>query len=279
MEDAVATGVSLFTIWGLRVLSAVLVMTAGWLIGKWLSNTIHKIKKLDKTLQSFLGGLAKYAVLAVALVTVLGQFGIQTASLLAVLGAAGLAIGLALQGTLSNVAAGVMILILRPFGVGDTIQYGSITATIKSLGLFGCELSTADNVYIYSPNSAIWNSTIYNFSRNKQRRQDIVVGISYKDDINKAFKTIQKILDKEKRILTTKGKEPLIVVEALGASSVNLKVRIWSEASDYWALQWDTIKAIKEALDKDGISIPFPTTTIEYAAGSAPEASSKKKAA
>ncbi|MCI5059812.1 MAG: mechanosensitive ion channel [Alphaproteobacteria bacterium] len=249
--------------WGMRVLSAALIMIAGWVIGGWLRRRIVNIKKLDKTISSFLGGLAKYTVLAVAFVAVLGQFGVETASLLAVLGAAGLAIGLALQGTLSNVAAGTMLLILRPFKVGDYIEFGSVGGTVSTLGLFGTELNTVDNKYVFAPNSSIWGTEITNYSRNKQRRQDIIVGISYNDDIDKAFKTIQKVLKKEKRLIKTAGKEPIIVVGAMGASSVDLTVRIWTKTEDFFGVQWDLTKAIKEQLDKDGISIPFPTRTLE----------------
>lgn len=262
MEVDVSAGVSLVTVWGMRIIIAILILIAGWTIGKYLSSLIKKINKLDSTLQTFLGGLAKYAVFALSIVMVLGQFGVQTASLIAVLGAAGLAIGLALQGTLSNVAAGVMILILRPFNVGDFIQYGGHSGTVKSLSLFGTELATADNIYIFAPNSSIWNSDIYNYSRNKQRRQDIAVGISYGDDIDKAFKTIQKVLDKDERIVTTKDKQPQIMVSNMGESSVDLKVRVWSGAADYWSVKWDLTKNIKEALDKAGVNIPFPTRTV-----------------
>lgn len=281
MEDMVNSGVSLVTIWGMRLLTASLILIAGWMIGNYAKKTVISINKLDATLKTFLGGLAKYTIFAVAVISVLGEFGIQTASLLAVLGAAGLAIGLALQGTLSDVAAGVMLLIMRPFNVGDYIEGGGTAGTVKSLGLFGTELATPDNVYIYVPNSNLWGSDMKNFSRNKQRRQDINVGIGYSDDINKAFKTIEAVLKKEKRLITTDGKAPEVMVTNLGESSVDLIIRFWSQGSDYWDLKWDLTKSIKEALDKDGISIPFPMRTIELHDMSTqkPAANDKKKTA
>ena len=251
-----------------NVVISIAILAAAWFGGNWTRDFIKNLNKLDGTLRSFLGGLVKYTIIALAIITVLNQFGVQTASLIAVLGAAGLAIGLALQGTLSNVAAGVMLLILRPFNVGDFIQCNGIMGTVKNLTLFGTELATPDNVYVYAPNSTIWNSDILNFSRNAERRHDLAIGISYSDDINKAFKTIQKTLDAEDRILKTEGKEPLIAVENLGGSSVDIKVRIWT-AGDHLGIKFDTIKAIKEALDKNGITIPFSTHTIEFS-GAAP---------
>lgn len=248
--------------WGTRLVVAISILVAGWMLGNFLSQQIRRIPRLDDTLTSFLGGLAKYTVFAVSLVIVLQQLGVQTASLLAVLGAAGLAIGLALQGTLSNVASGVMLLLLRPFNVGDVISFGGTTGTVKSLSLFGTELATLDNIYIFCPNSQIWNKEIQNLSRNVQRRQDHIIGISYNDDIGKAMKTIEKVLDKEERIIRTEGKEPLIAVNGLGDFSVNLLVRVWCKSSDNFSMKVDLTKAIKEALDKDGISIPFPTRTI-----------------
>ncbi len=263
MEVDVNTGVSLVTLWGMRLIAAALILVAGWTIGNYLNKMIGKIDKLDATLKSFLGGLAKYAVFAISIVTVLGQFGVQTASLIAVLGAAGLAIGLALQGTLSNVASGMMLLTLKPFNVGDYITFGSNGGTVQSLGLFGTELSTPDNVYIFAPNSTIWNSDIYNYSRNNQRRQDLVFGISYNDDIGKALKSIEAMLKKEKRLITTSGKEAQVMVSGMGEFSVDMIARFWCKSSDYWDLKWDLTRAIKEELDKQGITIPFPTRTLE----------------
>ncbi len=248
--------------YGLRLLSGILILGAGWIIGRNVQKTIGKINRLDQTLSSFLGGFAKYVIFIFSIVIVLGQFGVQTASLIAVLGAAGLAIGLALQGTLSNIAAGVMMLILRPFNVDDYIDFDGVGGTVKSLGLFGTELATPDNVYIFAPNSKVWSATLYNYSRNTQRRMDIDFGIGYGEDIGKALKTIQKLLDKEERLVTTEDKKPTVMTGGMGASSVDLKARFWCKSSDYWALKWDLTKAIKEALDKEGIDIPFPTRTI-----------------
>lgn len=274
MEIDMTGLVEMAVFWGIRVISAAAIMVAGWVIGSWVRKRITSFKKLDPTISGFLGGFAKYGVLAVALVAVLGQFGIETASLLAVLGAAGLAIGLALQGTLSNVAAGTMLLILRPFKVGDYVEFGSTGGTVQSIGLFGTELNTVDNKYVFAPNSNVWGAEIVNYSRNKQRRQDIPVGISYNDDINKAFDVIQKVLDADDRLVRSKDKEPIIRVVAMGESSVDLMVRLWTKTEDFFAVQWDLNKAIKEALDENGISIPFPTRTLEVVSGN-PEDISK----
>ena len=246
---------------GVDMILAVLILIAGWTVGNWISGRIQKIKRIDETLADFLSGLAKYLIIAISIVMMLSEFGVQTASLLAVMGAAGLAIGLALQGTLSNVAAGVMLLILRPFKLGDyiTVGAGSIGGTVKSLGLFGTELAAADNVYIFVPNGQIWGNNITNYSRNQQRRQDIIVGISYDDDIAKAIAVIRDVLNRDPRILQDEGKKPDVMADKLDDFSVNMIARFWSANSDYWALHWDITKAIKEALDTHGVEIAVPT--------------------
>lgn len=263
--------------YSLRLLSGILVLGAGWIIGNYAKKAIEKVNRFDSTLSGFLGGFAKYTIFIFSGVIVLGQFGVQTASLIAVLGAAGLAIGLALQGTLSNIAAGVMMLILRPFNVGDYIDFDGTGGTVKSLGLFGTELATPDNVYIFAPNSKVWSATLFNYSRNTQRRMDIDFGIGYGEDIGKALKVIQKLLDGEKRLVTTEDKKPTVMTAGMGASSVDLKARFWCKASDYWALKWDLTKAIKEALDKEGIDIPFPTRTIIHQNAESEAANDSKK--
>jgi small conductance mechanosensitive channel len=261
--------ISMFTVWGMRLITAIAILVAGWVIGNWVSNRIKSMKKLDGTLKTFLGGLIKYAVMIIAFIAVLGQLGVQTASLLAVLGAAGLAIGLALQGTLANVAAGVMLLILRPFNVGDYIETGNLKGTVKALNLFTTELNTLDNLHVFAPNSQIWDTEIVNFNRNKHRRHDLVNGISYGDDINAAIKAIKTAVEKDKRLITTEEKLPVYFVDSLGDSSVNITARYWTNTTDYLQTKWDLTKATKEALDNAGITIPFPTRTLELSPESA----------
>lgn len=250
------------TLWSALVIIALLV--GAWFLGGFLEDRLKNIERLDKTLRRFAGAVAKYAIYVIAVVMVLTKVGVPTASLLAVLGAAGLAIGLALQGTLSNISAGVMLLFLRPFNVGDTITAAGITGTVKNLGLFATELATADNLYQFVPNNKIWSSDICNFSRNTQRRNDVVMSISYSDDVDKAIKTMQKMLDKDERLVRTEGKEPKVFVNTLGASSVDIVGRYWTKSSDFFDTKTDMIKAIRHETEKAGLTIPFPTQTVEY---------------
>ena len=265
----------LITEWGMRVLSALAILVGGWVVGKHLARWVQRIKGLDSTLKSFLGGLLKYGIFSVSFVAVLDQFGVQTASLLAVLGAAGLAIGLALQGTLSNVAAGVMLLILRPFNVGDYIEIGNVKGTVRELGLFGTELSTLDNVYIFAPNSKIWNAEIFNFNRNTHRRTDLVFPIGNANYIDKAFKTFKDIIDADERLITTKEKLPLIFVLASDDASVNIGVRVWSKTSDHLAVKWDLSKEIKKAIEKEKLGPAAPKRVIEFADGATEDVAKK----
>lgn len=241
---------------GGRVVAAILILIVSWMIGNWIDGRFDKMKRLDSTLRNFLGNFFKYLVVIVGVITVIGLFGIPMASLLAVLGAAGLAIGLALQGTLANVASGVMLLILRPFNVGDYITWGNEGGTVKSLGLFGTELAMADNVYIFAPNSKIWGNEIRNFSRNMLRRQDISINIRYEDDVSKAFKIIQRVLDSDPRVLKEPDdKKPQVIADSLQDFAVVVIARFWSSTGDYWGLRWDMNKQIKEALEAEGIMI------------------------
>ena len=253
----------LYIEYGMRLLSATLILIAGWVIGNWISRRIQELRRVDETLTGFLGGFAKYSVLAVAVVTILGQFGVQTASLLAVLGAAGLAVGLALQGTLSNVAAGVMLLLLRPFKVGDEITVGPITGIVKTLGLFGTELSTGDNIYIFMPNGAVWNANIWNYSRNAQRRHDINVTVGYGDDIGKAIRLIENAMAADTRIIRTEGKTPQVVINGMGDFGVALIARFWCQTADGGNLKPDIVRGIKEALEKEGIVPPLALRTLD----------------
>ena len=233
------TLIELSITWGVRAIVAILILVLGYAIGNWIDRRVNRLHRLDSTLKNFLGGFFKYTIIFMSVITVIGLFGIPMASLLAVLGAAGLAIGLALQGTLSNVASGVMLLILRPFNVGDYIEFGSQSGTVKSLSLFGTELAKADNVYLFAPNSKIWGNEIVNYSRNMQRRQDIVVGIDYNDDVNKAISILNTILNSDERVLQDDGKQPQVVADKLNDFTIDLIARFWSQNSDYWQLRWE----------------------------------------
>jgi small conductance mechanosensitive channel len=249
--------------WGLKVVGAVVLLIAGHIVAKSMRRLVHRSAErasLEPMLVPFLSGVAYYVLLAVVIVAALGIVGIQTASLLAVFGAAGLAIGLALQGTLSNFAAGVMLLLFRPFKVGDYVEAAGTAGSVAAVGLFVTTLNTPDNVQILVPNSAVWGDTIKNYAANETRRNDISVGISYEDDIGQAITIIEGVLKDDERVLGEP--EPVIAVEALGDSSVNFVVRPWCKKEDYWTLRFDLMRKLKEALEAGGCSIPFPQRDV-----------------
>jgi len=249
--------------WGLRVVGAVAVLVIGWIAAKTIRGSVRKAlrkSKLDETLVPFISSLVYYLVLTFVILAVLRLFGLETTSLIAVLGAAGLAVGLALQGTLSNFAAGVMLLIFRPFKIGDFIEAGGTAGAVQEIAIFSTTLHSPDNVRIVVPNSAIYGAVVKNYTANDTRRNDLVIGIDYSDDIGKAIDTIGKVLDADPRVL--RDPAPVVAVSELGDSSVNLVVRPWCGKDDYWALRFDLTRKIKEELEAAGCSIPFPQTDV-----------------
>ncbi len=248
--------------WGLKVLGGLTILVIGYVIAGWVSRRVREAEhtSLDPTVLPTLAKIVRLLILTLTAVTVLSVFEIPVASLLAVLGAAGLAIGLALQGTLSNVAAGLILLTLRPFEAGDTVEVGGSRLVVDEIGLIMTKLHTVDNVFVALPNSQVWGREIRNYSRNSTRRLDLVVGISYQDDIDKAMALVQRELESDERIL--EDPPPLVGVAELGESSVNLLVRPWVNTADYFALQRDLQKRIKQRFDQDGVSIPFPQRDV-----------------
>lgn len=237
------------------------------IIGFWLSGRAAKfirvqtgkISRVDPTLSPILASIARYAGLILTFVVALGQFGIQTTSIIAVLGAAGLAIGLALQGTLSNVAAGIMLLLLRPFGVGDWIEANGISGTVREIGLFATQIDTFENVYISVPNSSIWSSIIINHSRHDVRRMDIDIGIGYESDLDVAEQALMSLCEDE-RIQKTPA--PVFLVVAYGDSTITVRLRLYAKYSDYFQLNWDLNRRLKGTLDTHNIEIPFPQLVV-----------------
>jgi small conductance mechanosensitive channel len=258
-EQAVQTIVAMVSTWGLRVAGALTVLV----IGRFACGAARKAvrrtlesRRVDASLVPFISNLIYFTLLTALGISVLGIFGIETTSLIAVLGTAGLAVGLALQGTLSNFSSGVMLLLFRPFHVGDYVDAGGVAGTVFEIGLFETTLNTPDNVRIIVPNSSVYGSTIKNFSANDTRRNDIVLGISYNDDISRAVAVVNAVLSKDSRVLA--DPEPLVAVSELADSSVNLVVRPWCRKEDYWPLRYDLVQRFKEELEKSGCSIPYP---------------------
>lgn len=251
--------VGLISTWGLKVIGAIAAFILGRIAAGWIRRAMRKMlmrSRLDETLIPFLASLVYYAVLAFVIIAVLGIVGIETASLAVVLGAAGLAVGLALQGTLSNFASGVMLMIFRPIKLGDWVEVGGVAGSVAEVGIFSTKLNTGDNVHIVIPNSNVYGETISNYSVNDIRRVDLAVGIHYEDDIGLAVRTLQKILDEDERVIDEP--EPVIAVGELADSSVNILVRPWCNRDDYWRLRWDLTRKFKEELEEAGCSIPFP---------------------
>lgn len=247
-----------------NLIFAAAILIAGFLLAGWVKRFITDKaldhEELDITLFTFIGSLARYAIIAFTVIMVLARFGVQTTSLIAVIGAAGLAIGLALQGTLSNVAAGVMLMIFRPFRMGQYIEAGGHAGTVKEVNLFTTELATPDNVQIIIPNGAIWSGSIVNYSHHDTRRVDLVFGVGYGSDLKVAEAALRKLIDEDDRILDTP--EPFLMVTELGPSAVDFTMRVWCARADYAPLKFDLTRGAKEALDKAGVDIPFPTTTV-----------------
>ncbi|KPK64924.1 MAG: hypothetical protein AMS21_06150 [Gemmatimonas sp. SG8_38_2] len=258
-----STVLELVSAWGLKVLAALALLVFGRMLAGWARRIIRKAltkANVDATLVPFIAGVTYYFLIAAVLMAVLGLIGIQTASFLAVFGAAGLAVGLALQGTLSSVASGVMLLIFRPFEVGDYIEAGGSAGSVEAIGLFVTTLNTPDNVRILVPNSSVYGQTIKNYAANDNRRNDMVVGISYDDDIATAVDTINKVIVADSRVLA--DPEPVVAVAELGDSSVNLVVRPWCKKEDYWNLRFDMMRTLKEQLEAAGCSIPYPQRDV-----------------
>lgn len=264
-QELARTIVTLLSTWGLQVLGALAVLILGRIAAGWLRRLTRRSlerAELEPVLVPFLANGVYYLALAAVLIAVLGLFGVQTASLVAVLGAAGLAVGLALQGTLSNFSAGVMLLVFRPFKVGDYVQVAGEGGTVQEIGVFSTVLHTPDNVQVTLPNSAVFGQTIKNYSANETRRNDLVVGISYGDDIARAIETIQRVLEDDSRVL--KEPEAVVAVGELADSSVNLVVRPWCAAGDYWDLRFDLTRGLKEELEAAGCTIPFPQRDVHH---------------
>lgn len=255
--------IDLVSQWGVQVIGAVGVLIVGrWLSGRLSAATRRGLEraKIDATLVPFFSNMVYYLALAVTVIAVLNLFGIETTSLIAVLGAATVAIGLALQGTLSSFASGVMLLIFRPFRVGDFVDIGGVTGSVQEIALFTTRLHTPDNIVIEVPNSQVYGKVIKNFSANTTRRHDIVMGIGYDDDIGVAMDTMRKILEAEERV--HKSPEPFLGVTELADSSVNILVRCWCASGDYFVLKTDLLRAFKEGLEGAGCSIPYPQQDV-----------------
>lgn len=246
------------------ILALIVIVVLGLWVSSWIRNRIVNIaagnRHLDDTLFNFLGNIASYAVLAFAGIFILNTFGIQTTSIVAVIGAAGLAIGLALQGTLSNVAAGVMIILFRPFKNGDFVEVNGASGTVKQISLNFTELSSVGNVQVIVPNSQVWGNTITNYSAYPTRRAEWIFGVGYGVDLGKAEQVIRDTIMSDPRSKTEP--EPFIQVNGLNDFSVDFLVRVWVNSSDYFQYQADMKRKVKEALDANGIDIPFPTHTL-----------------
>lgn len=249
--------------WGLKVVLALLVLVVGLWLAKLITSLTGKAltkAHMDEMLVRFLESLLKALLQVVVVIAALGQLGVQTTSLIAVLGAAGLAIGLALQNSLANFAAGVMLLVFKPFKAGDFVEAGGVQGMVEHIRVFNSVLRTVDNREITVPNGNIYNGVITNYSARDTRRIDLVVGISYDSDIRKAKELVQSILAADARVL--KDPEPSWGVADLADSSVNLFIRPWVASADYWAVRADVLEAIKLGFDANGIGIPFPQMDV-----------------
>ena len=263
IDTATETVVGFVTEFGMSALGALAVL----FVGMWIARRIRGALRthltgtqIDQTLIPFVSALVYWALMVFVILAVLGIFGVPTASAIAVFGAAGLAVGLALQGTLGNFAAGVMLLIVRPFSVGHWVEVAGTAGTVKEISIFNTVLHTGDNVMVVVPNGQVFGHTIKNFTANETRRIDMVMGVGYDDDLQVAHDTMMEILKADERVLEEPA--PNIRVAELGDSSVDFIVRPWCRTSDYWPLRWDLTWRMKEGLEAAGCNIPYPQRDV-----------------
>jgi len=253
----------LFETYGLPALKALLLLLLAWVVAGWMKRSTHRAlvrAKFDLTLTKFLSTLVRWTVLILAIVAILGMFGFQTASFAAVIGGSALAIGLALQGSLSNMAAGVMLLVFRPYKVGDYISAGGVSGTVNEIELFTTTLDTPDNRRIIVPNSSVFGATIENVTHHPTRRVDVHVGVSYDADIDRTREVLTRVAREVEGRLPEQ--DPVVYLTGLGGSSVDWVVRVWSNTGDYWAVKERLTRNAKYALDEAGIGIPFPQMDV-----------------
>lgn len=249
--------------WGINIVLAAIIFIVGRIAGKIITKLVRKLLErasMDDILVDFVCSILSTAILLFVIIAALDQLGVDTTSLIALLGAAGLAIGLALQGSLQNFASGVMLIVFRPFKAGDFVEAGGVSGTVEKISIFSTQMKTGDNREIIVPNGKIYGDTITNFSARDTRRIDMVFGIGYGDDIRKARDILQKLVDSDERIL--KDPEVKIAVSELADSSVNFIVRPWVKSDDYWPVKFDMTENVKLTFDEEGISIPYPQMDV-----------------
>ncbi len=263
LEAAVETVTTFATEFGLKIIGAVVLLV----VGAWIARRVRNGLQgglvrggLDATLVPFVAAMVYWGLMTFIVIAVIGILGVPTAQFVAVIGAAGLAVGLALQGTLSNFAAGVMLLIFRPFSVGHWVEVAGTAGTVKEISVFSTILHTGDNIRVTVPNSQVYGQTIRNYSANPTRRIDLVIGVGYDDDLQVAKETMLRVLTSDARVLEDPA--PNVQVHELGDSSVDFIVRPWCNSGDYWALRWDLMRALKEELEAAGCNIPFPQRDV-----------------
>jgi len=249
--------------WGINIVLALVIFIVGRIVVNIIASIVRKLlgrAKMDDILIDFISSILRTALLLFVIIAALDQLGVDTTSLIALLGAAGLAVGLALQGSLQNFASGVMLIVFRPFKAGDFVEAGGVSGVVEKISIFSTMMRTGDNREIIIPNGSIYGGTITNFSARETRRIDMVFGIGYDDDIKKAHEILRKLSDSDDRIL--KDPEVTIAVAELADSSVNFVVRPWVKSGDYWAVKFDFTEKVKLTFDEQGISIPYPQMDV-----------------
>ncbi|MGB7401385.1 MAG: mechanosensitive ion channel domain-containing protein [Arcobacter sp.] len=264
MENSVQTVSDVIGIYSLNIAIAILIFVVGKWLAKKITDIVAKIlrrnPKLDETLVNFFDDIIYYVLLVVVVLTALEQVGVESTSFLAIIGAAGLAVGLALKDSLSNFASGVMIIFFKPFRIGDYVTAGGVSGTITEVHLFNTEFTTPDNQRVLVPNGAITAGSITNVNAHPKRRVDLVIGVGYGDNLKIVKDIITKIVQSNEKVL--KEEAITVAVSELGDSSVNFVVRAWVNTPDFWAVKWALIEEIKNTFDKEGISIPFPQRDV-----------------